>query len=713
MDEHNRSPGSSCTNRVTMADDDSPNAGTNRSPARKKTTACRRCHSRKIKCSGGNPCDGCVSSRHEHCTYVLRNRKVKVAERYLQQVLAENARLKSSTAVGSTSPIEGVTVVPHLREEPSNPEENLSNPLIQDRAWFVPHDVANPPVYIGEASCTAFATRFRQALAEFQGATPHIPRTHYTQDENLLSALHSPVSWPGRTQAQLLLKVALININRAFHVVLTKPTLASLDQLYQDPRPPGALATCKFFALFALGESLPDSSGKSNFGTHRNFDTLSMEPVARQHRIRIWWTIYICDRMWGSKLGQPLMIPDRDITVDLPSLSGLTNEERAEFPDPEYIIASIKLAKIAGNIITTVYCRGHPPPFIQSVQRVLGDLKAWMAALPDSIRLAETGGCTPRHVCVILATRPVLLHVFTKSRDDNSPTNDTTPVTSTLADACLYTARHSNELLTQLWIEGALSTFGYFDAHYLFSSAVILAISSVSDADNEDKDRLDSAAQLLQSMANSGNLSATEFCGHLDQVRSATNGSRSGVADAPGTSEEEQGLSSYNTFNATINPLTTEMALLEQPMEDFLTQAEFPFEFPNPVDLLHDTMLLSPKNYICCAVKSALDFFVHPVLSTLYNLPGQVGIGGIRGKDTTPHSDALVNALASGFTTLSLGLGPSIPQGTLVNALASGFTTLSCHGSGAIKTPRRRSLPARPNVTKGKWLLEISGLADL
>lgn len=125
---------------------------------------------------------------------------------------------------------------------------------MQDRAWFVPYDVANPPVYIGEAACTAFATRFRQALAEFQGSAPHIPRIHYTQDENLFSALHSPVSWPGRTQAQLLLKVALININRAFHVVLTKPTLASLDQLYQDSGPPGALATCKFFALFALGE---------------------------------------------------------------------------------------------------------------------------------------------------------------------------------------------------------------------------------------------------------------------------------------------------------------------------------------------------------------------------------------------------------------------------------------------------------------------------
>jgi proline utilization trans-activator len=166
-----------------------------------------------------------------------------------------------------------------------------------------------------------------------------------------------------------------------------------------------------------------------------------------------------------------------------------------------------------------------------------------------------------------------------------------TPVTSTLADACLHTARHSNELLTQLWIEGALSTFGYFDAHYLFSSAVILAISSISDADSKDKDRLDSAAQLLRSMADSGNLSATEFCGHLDQVRSAIDGSRSDVA-APSTAEAEPGIRPYSTFNDTMNPLTTEMALLGQPMQDFITQAEFPFEFPNPVDLLHDTMLL-------------------------------------------------------------------------------------------------------------------------
>lgn len=90
------------------------------------------------------------------------------------------------------------------------------------------------------------------------------------------------------------------------------------------------------------------------------------------------------------------MIQDRDITVELPSI--IAEEGKASFPDPGYIIASIKLAKIAGCIISNIYCRGQAPPFIQSVQQVLRDLQAWMSALPESIRLAKAGAGTSRHV---------------------------------------------------------------------------------------------------------------------------------------------------------------------------------------------------------------------------------------------------------------------------------------------------------------------------
>lgn len=170
----------------------------------------------------------------------------------------------------------------------------------------------------------------------------------------------------------------------------------------------------------------------------------------------------------------------------------------------------------------------------------------------------------------------------------DSFTSDITPVTSTLVETCLHTARHSNELLTQLWIDGTLSVFGYFDAQYLFSSAVILAISSISDVGCEDNDSFESAAQLLQTMADSGNLSAIEFCGHLAQVRSAIDTYRQAATATIGASEAEN-FWSHN--DSAIKPLTTEMALLGPPMQEFLTQEEFPFEFTNQVDFLQDSML--------------------------------------------------------------------------------------------------------------------------
>lgn len=166
------------------------------------------------------------------------------------------------------------------------------------------------------------------------------------------------------------------------------------------------------------------------------------------------------------------------------------------------------------------------------------------------------------------------------------------PVISTLAEACLRTARHSNELLTEVWIDGTLSTFGYFDAQYLFSSAVILAISSVTDVDGRDSDLVEAAAQLLQSMANCGNLSAIEFCGHLDQVRADIKHHCSATTAAPTMPELDSLGGARSIFDNTTNRLTAEMALLEPPMLDFLTQTELYFDFPNPMDMFQNTMHL-------------------------------------------------------------------------------------------------------------------------
>jgi hypothetical protein len=102
--------------------------------------------------------------------------------------------------------------------------------------------------------------------------------------------------------------------------------------------------------------------------------------------------------MWASKLGQPLGIQDKDISVDLPSLTDVSDQEREELPDSGLTLASIELARIAGDIMSTIYCRNNPPPFVRSVQRILRALKVWVASLPENIKLSTGRTPTARHI---------------------------------------------------------------------------------------------------------------------------------------------------------------------------------------------------------------------------------------------------------------------------------------------------------------------------
>lgn len=113
-----------------------------------------------------------------------------------------------------------------------------------------------------------------------------------------------------------------------------------------------------------------------------------IDPVERQHRIQIWWTIYIFDRMWGSKMGLPMQILDEDIHVDMPSPIAPKQLHDEELSDTEYMSANIKLARIVGETITKLYSRRkYQETFLQRVQKLLKALKNWVDTLPESLRL--------------------------------------------------------------------------------------------------------------------------------------------------------------------------------------------------------------------------------------------------------------------------------------------------------------------------------------
>ncbi|OQE01181.1 hypothetical protein PENVUL_c044G05399 [Penicillium vulpinum] len=579
---------------------------------RKKFVACQRCHSHKIKCSGDQPCSKCRTvGLADECAYATRDRQVKVSENYLDQILAENQLLKErSIASAQVTETNDPSQRGPSRTADVPDRTGIQNPLIGDRAWFHRYDPSSPPIYIGEAACSAFATRFRRFLSG-NISMPHIPRTQYEREETIAAANEGDVQWPSLHHARLLVRIAIHQIGHIYHLMMRKATLDKLEEIYQTQDFDCTANKCKFFALFAFGQAysirsepnsgsrvpgtsyfsramglvqiLPERTSVTHLETllllslfsyylnrrhsayilignamrmgltiglnHNIPESQLIDPVERQHRIQIWWTIYIFDRMWGSKMGLPMQILDEDIHVDMPSTISPRWRHEEELSDSEYMTANIKLARIVGEAITRLYSRRkYQETFLQRVQKLLKALKHWVETLPESLRLnmedleSSKKPIVSLHMafnqCVILTTRPTLLHLLMTLSKKGKPHSNTVNNTSgmgteseseevsvsrpvlTLSEACIHAARHSHSMILTRWINGSMPTFGYFHAHYLFSSALILAMSSFVPIGNPtDMTGFDSALDLLRSMAENGNLAAAEFYHNLKQVK--------------------------------------------------------------------------------------------------------------------------------------------------------------------------------------------------
>ncbi|RAQ42066.1 fungal specific transcription factor [Aspergillus flavus] len=633
---------------------------------KKKSVACHRCHSHKVKCSGEQPCARCSQAGcGDECQYTVRDRKLKVNESYIDQLLSENSRLKEQIRTSST-PNPSPASTADIAVPPQESYHSLQNPLFGERAWFYPYDSTAPPIYMGDAACTAFATRLRQFLTEDPN-TAHVARTQYTPESSLLEG---EAHWPSLAQARLLVKIAFNQLSRVYHLFLRKSTLEQLESLYRLPnlRDDPAL-TCKFFSLFALGEVyssrsissptsrvpgtryyvramgiipiLPERPGMIHIesllllslysyflnrrhsaytligsamrlglilGLNHNIPARQCtDPTEREHRVRLWWAIYIFDRMYTSKIGLPLQIRDDDIYVDLPTAVNSPDAEE-QFSDTAYLVSSIRLARIIGQIVEKIYTRKpHQESFLQREQQLLLALQDWVQSLPAHIKLPAVE--TPqKHVvslhlqfnqCVILATRPILLHALFQQRAHRENHEDTPQPVITLSEACIHAARHSHTLITEEWVNGSLPMYGYFYAQYLFSSAIILVMSGLlpSIGTTADLEFLETAIEILRRMKYHGNLAAAEFYENLKRVKQCLptgSGSISIPHDGRGYTPEKSRLSVGGAANVDqiLDPnsiatvpvagLTTEMAFLEPTMQDFLGRTNNEMDLINP-----------------------------------------------------------------------------------------------------------------------------------
>ena len=140
-------------------------------------------------------------------------------------------------------------------------------------------------------------------------------------------------------------------------------------------------------------------------GLHLNVpDSQLNDAEAREHRNRVWWTAYIFDRMWASKLGHPVAVRDDAVEVDLPS-NAVLGKGVDDFGDSAYSIASIKLARLSGRMLHSIYSRvPQQKSLSQRVQEALKDLRQWVEELPGHLNI-ESNDATE------LSPKPVSLHL--------------------------------------------------------------------------------------------------------------------------------------------------------------------------------------------------------------------------------------------------------------------------------------------------------------
>jgi len=101
-----------------------------------------------------------------------------------------------------------------------------------------------------------------------------------------------------------------------------------------------------------------------------------------------------------AELGYALSIQDHSISADMPSFAGLDEKQQLDFVDPEYATATVKLARLVGDVMTSFYNRNQMQPFIRNFSDILTHLKEWKANLPGSIRLlvGDLSATLPRHL---------------------------------------------------------------------------------------------------------------------------------------------------------------------------------------------------------------------------------------------------------------------------------------------------------------------------
>ncbi|KAI0880176.1 uncharacterized protein GGS22DRAFT_193523 [Annulohypoxylon maeteangense] len=226
-------------------------------------------------------------------------------------------------------------------------------------------------------------------------------------------------------------------------------------------------------------------------GMHRESFSDLFEPVERQLRKRVWWTLYGYEQFLCCSLGRPSAIDDREMDVGI--------------PDEEYLDTNLLPSHYVGhgaqlNMLLAAIRRGiFDPSFVPSKMytralEFLDTLAGWEDALPKGLRPAAfttslDGNSNQRrssmllhvqyHHALTFLTRPFLLETI-QSACGGEPLGPDACKIRGLSNVCLTAAMRCGDLIVNIWRAGRINGVTWIDIFYTYMASLDISLALLS-----------------------------------------------------------------------------------------------------------------------------------------------------------------------------------------------------------------------------------------
>lgn len=239
-------------------------------------------------------------------------------------------------------------------------------------------------------------------------------------------------------------------------------------------------------------------------GVHRRASNAGLTELEKEERSKLWWTAFLMDSLWASRLGLPPHFNLDDMDIDFPD----EHLKHDQF-DPKYLIANTQLALCVGSVMKEVYGISGSSSFIKNTISSLERLEAFFDNLNPELKVIPERITTNRSTenlhlrynqMIIVTIRPLYLSLIKEGKM-------CTKLMEEVKLKCIDAALLNVNILNSLYDSGWFSAFGFLEAQCCFSSILILVMETLNGRSFSE---LPMALSLNKYMCDAGNITAMD-----------------------------------------------------------------------------------------------------------------------------------------------------------------------------------------------------------